>query len=418
MRRAGGSAAEVLAVFTRLGLTSFGGPVAHLGFFRQEFVERRQWLSDRGYADLVALCQFLPGPASSQVGIGVGYLRAGVPGALAAWVGFTLPSALALALFAFGVQGWGEVEGAGWLRGLKIVAVAVVAQALWGMARQLTPDAPRVALALAAAALALLFGGALAQVGVLIGGAAVGLLALGHLRPGGPSGGAAAGEPLSLAGGLSRRAGGALLALFAALLLLTPLLRGVAAEGATASTAAPPSVAAVFDALYRSGSLVFGGGHVVLPLLSREVTTPGWVDAATFTAGYGAAQAVPGPLFTFSAYLGAAMAPGAQGALLAAVALLAIFLPSFLLVLGILPFWATLREHVGVQRALVGVNAAVVGLLLAALLHPVGSAGIGGVADLALAALALLALMRWRLPPPLVVALGAAAGALLAALQL
>ena len=399
-----GSFVEVLTVFARLGLTSFGGPVAHLGFFRAELVERRKWLSDDAYADLVALCQFLPGPASSQVGISLGYLRAGVGGALAAWIGFTLPSAIALALFAAGVQLLGDVEGAAWLRGFKIVAVAVVAQALWGMARQLTPDVPRIALAITAAAIALLWTSALAQVVIIAGGAGIGVTLLRRLHQ--PA--TRRHEPVA-PGGISRRTGIILLALFAAILLLSPMARGLG----TGEGSGTPAAAAVFDAFYRVGSLVFGGGHVVLPLLNAEVTVPGWVDQATFTAGYGAAQAVPGPLFTFSAFLGASMAPGAAGALLATVALVAIFLPSFLLVLGILPFWQSLRQQPRLQQALVGVNAAVVGLLLAALIHPVGSTAIAGLIDVALISLAYLALTRWRVTPWMVVLGGAALTSLL-----
>ena len=396
-----GTFLEVLAVFTRLGLTSFGGPVAHLGYFRAECVERRGWLDDRAYADLVALCQFLPGPASSQVGIGLGYRRAGVPGAFAAWLGFTLPSALALAAFAFGVQAVGDVDGAAWLRGLKIVAVAVVAHAVWGMATKLTPDAPRITVAIAAAMTALAWTGALAQVAIIAVGALLGLSWL--PRPGEDAGTrrAAAAVP----GGVSRRAGALLLTVFASLLVALPLARE--ATGAQA--------VGVADSFYRTGALVFGGGHVVLPLIQAEVVPAGWVDGATFIAGYGAAQAVPGPLFTFSAFLGASMAPGAAGVGFAAVALLAVFAPSYLLLLGVLPFWEALRRRVVVRRALVGVNAAVVGLLLAALYHPVWTAAVTGPRDVALVLAAYLALAVWRLPPWLVVALGAATTAALGA---
>ena len=402
-----GTFLEVLAVFTRLGLTSFGGPVAHLGYFRSEIVERRRWLDDRAYADLVALCQFLPGPASSQVGIGLGYRRAGVPGALAAWLGFTLPSAIALAAFAFGVAAIGDVADAAWLQGLKIVAVAVVAHAVWGMARQLTPDRPRVTVALVAAMAALVWTGSLAQVTIIAAGAIVGRCWLPWdpvaTKPAPPT---RSGPTPSAAGGVSRRAGAALLVAFAVLLVALPVAREV-------SGAVPVAVA---DAFYRTGSLVFGGGHVVLPLIRAEVVPAGWVDDATFIAGYGAAQAVPGPLFTFAAYLGAASAPGARGALLAAVALVAVFVPSFLLLLGVLPFWETLRERRGVRRALGGVNAAVVGLLLAALYQPVWTSAIAGPRDASLALAAYLALAVWRVPPWLVVLLGAATTAGLTAL--
>ncbi len=402
----GGTAFEVLAVFTRLGLTSFGGPVAHLGYFRAEVVERRRWMEDREYADLVALCQFLPGPASSQVGIGIGYRRAGVLGALAAWLGFTLPSALALVAFAFGIAAVGDVADAAWLRGLLIVAVAVVAHAVKGMAAQLTPDRPRVTVALLAAMAALVWVNAAAQVAIIAVGALLGVTLLRGLEA--PAAdrqrvdrrAASSGRVI---GGLSRRAAVALLAVFAALLVALPLAR----------QATPDQGLAVADAFYRTGSLVFGGGHVVLPLIRAEVVPAGWVDDATFIAGYGAAQAVPGPLFTFSAFLGAATAPGAQGVWLATVALVAVFVPSFLLVLGVLPYWEALRRRAGVRRALVGVNAAVVGLLLAALYDPVATSAIRAPLDAALVLAAYLALAVWKLPPWLVVALGAGTTALL-----
>ena len=399
--RARGTFLEVLAVFTRLGLTSFGGPVAHLGYFRAECVERRKWLDDGAYADLVALCQFLPGPASSQVGIGLGYHRAGLPGAFAAWLGFTLPSALALAAFALTVQAVGDVEGAAWLRGLKIVAVAVVAHAVWGMATKLTPDAPRITVALVAAMVALVWTGALAQVAIIAGGALLGLTWL--PRPAQEPGArrAAAGTP----GGVSRTAGAVLLAVFAALLVALPVVREASGSQAVG----------VADAFYRTGALVFGGGHVVLPLIQAEVVPAGWVDDATFIAGYGAAQAVPGPLFTFSAFLGASMAPGAAGVGFAAIALVAVFVPSFLLLLGVLPFWEGLRRRRAVRRALVGVNAAVVGLLLAALYDPVWTAAVAGPRDAALVLAAYGALAVWKAPPWAVVVLGAAATAGLAA---
>jgi chromate transporter len=391
----GGSAAEVLSVFTLLGLTSFGGPIAHLGYFHDEFVVRRRWLDARHYADLVALCQFLPGPASSQVGIAVGYGRAGVLGALAAWLGFTLPSAIALVLFAWGVGALGDVAAAPWLGGLKIVAVAVVAHALWGMAKKLTPDRPRITIALIAAAVALLWPTSAGQVSLIVAGAVIGVW---RFR-------AATDDvvPPPSRGGLRRRVGIVLLALFAALLVALPLLRE-----ATGSFEV-----ALVDSFYRSGSLVFGGGHVVLPLLQAEVVPPGWIDDERFIAGYGAAQAVPGPLFTFAAYLGALAGPGGAHAGLAAVALVAIFLPSFLLVLGVLPFWDALRAAPRVQAALAGVNAVVVGLLLAAFYHPVWTSAISEPLDVAIALAAFLALAIYRLPAWLVVAATAAvAGAI------
>ena len=381
----------VFLVFLRLGLTSFGGPVAHLGYFREELVVRRRWLSERNYADLVALCQFLPGPASSQVGMALGLARAGYPGALAAWLGFTLPSAVALILFALGLAHWGDAVPAGLLHGLKVVAVAVVAQAVWGMARSLCPDAPRTSLMAVAACAVLWWSSAWAQVLVLALAALVGLWTL-------APGQGAAHEPLPIPVG--RRAGMAWLALFVALLLGLPWAVAVF----------PHATLAVADAFYRAGSLVFGGGHVVLPLLQAELVPTGWVDQDTFLAGYGAAQAVPGPLFTFAAFLGASLQMGPQGVWGALVCLLAIFAPSFLLVAGALPFWEGLRAHPRMRAALAGVNAAVVGLLVAALYQPVWTSAIHTPQDVALALLAGVALMAWKLPPWLVVAACAGAG--------
>jgi len=384
-------------VFTKLGLTSFGGPVAHLGYFREELIARRGWMSDESYADLVALCQFLPGPASSQTGIGLGIARAGIPGGFAAWLGFTLPSAFALIAFAFGVSAVGNVNGAGWLQGLKIVAVAVVAHALWGMATKLTPDRPRITLAVVAAAAALVWPTSLAQVAIILVGGLVGW----RLLPGGPVT-PRNDQPFRI----RRRVGAALLTVFFGLLLGLPLLRELTDSFEVA----------VFDSFYRAGSLVFGGGHVVLPLLQAEVVPPGWVDNATFTAGYGAAQAVPGPLFTFSAFLGAATRLGLGGFGTGLLALIAIFVPSFLLLLGVLPFWDRLRLMPPVQAALRGVNAAVVGILLAALYDPVWTSAIFTGADFALALGAFLVLAFWRWPAWLVVLLTALAGAAVSAL--
>ena len=381
----------VFLVFLRLGLTSFGGPVAHLGYFREELVVRRRWLSERNYADLVALCQFLPGPASSQVGMALGLARAGYPGALAAWLGFTLPSAVALILFALGLAHWGDAVPAGLLHGLKVVAVAVVAQAVWGMARSLCPDAPRTSLMAVAACAVLWWSSAWAQVLVLALAALVGLWTL-------APGQGAAHEPLPIPVG--RRAGMAWLALFVALLLGLPW----------AAAVFPHATLAVADAFYRAGSLVFGGGHVVLPLLQAELVPTGWVDQDTFLAGYGAAQAVPGPLFTFAAFLGASLQMGPQGVWGALVCLLAIFAPSFLLVAGALPFWEGLRAHPRMRAALAGVNAAVVGLQVAALYQPVWTSAIHTPQDVALALLAGVALLAWKLPPWLVVAACAGAG--------
>ena len=386
-----GSWLEVLRVSLRLGLTSFGGPVAHLGYFRDEFVLRRKWLNDRAYADLVALCQFLPGPASSQVGIAIGLSRAGYAGALAAWLGFTLPSALALLLFAYGVDALGNTLGSGWLHGLKVAAVAVVANAVLGMARALAPDRTRATLAVAAAAIVIAIPSALGQVGAIVLGGLVGLALLK---------GETTGDHAHLPLAVSRTTGALMLILFFVLLIGLPLL----------AAAVPNQGIRLFDAFYRAGSLVFGGGHVVLPLLQASVVPPGWVSNDLFLAGYGAAQAVPGPLFTFAAYLGAVMSPAPNGWLGAAIALVAIFLPSFLLVIGALPFWEELRRRAAAQAALRGVNAAVVGLLLAALYDPVWTAGILGGFDFALAIFAFLLLFMWQTPPWLVVVLCALGG--------
>lgn len=374
----------IFLIFLRLGLTSFGGPTAHLGYFRAEFVTRRQWLSEHGYADLVALCQFLPGPASSQVGIALGLSRAGYSGALAAWAGFTLPSALALILLAQGLSTYGETIPPGVLHGLKVVAVAVVAQTVWGMARQLCPDRPRLTLMAAATCCALLLPSAWGQLGIIASAALIGLM-LGHPQP------VAAHDPLALP--VSPRAGLLWLALFFALLAGLPLLARLL----------PHPGLAMVDTFYRAGALVFGGGHVVLPLLQAEVVPNGWVSNAHFLAGYGAAQAVPGPLFTFAAFLGASMNTTPTGWAAGLLCLLAIFAPAFLLVAGALPFWAQLRRHARTQTALSGINAAVVGLLLAALYQPVWTSAISTPADFGLALVALMALMSWKLPPWLVV---------------
>lgn len=382
-----GSFLEVLGVALRLGLTSFGGPIAHLGYFHDEYVVRRKWLDERSYGDLVALCQFLPGPASSQVGMAIGLKRAGLGGAFAAWLGFTLPSALALTLFAFGVGAFVGSAAAGWLHGLKIVAVAVVAQALWGMAKNLCPDRQRATLAIVAAIIMLAFQNAAIQLLALFAAGLIGWLTLPPANLGTES---------QSQFPIGKRLGVVAWVIFFALLLGLPVLRQFSAS----------QPIAVFDSFFRVGSLVFGGGHVVLPLLQAEVVSPGWLSNEQFVAGYGAAQAVPGPLFTFSAYLGAVM-NGWQGALLA---LIAIFLPSFLLVIGALPFWDLLRSKRGVQSALSGVNAAVVGLLLAALYRPIWISAILGPADFALALLAFGLLIFWRWPPWLVVALSALSG--------
>lgn len=387
----------VFLIFLRLGLTSFGGPIAHLGYFREEFVSRRQWLSDRSYADLVALCQFLPGPASSQVGIAIGLSRSGYGGALAAWAGFTLPSAIAMVLFALGLANYGDVIPAGVLHGLKVVAVAVVAQAVWGMARNLCPDAARRTLMAAAACFVLLVPAAWAQVGVILIAGIIGIALFKAEQ-------AAAHDPMPVAVG--RRAGVIWLTLFFALLLGLPLL----------SALFPGQALAQVDGFYRAGSLVFGGGHVVLPLLQAEVVPSGWVGNDAFLAGYGAAQAVPGPLFSFAAFLGASMRGAPSGWLGGLVCLGAIFAPSFLLVLGALPFWEQLRRNARTRAALSGVNAGVVGLLLAALYQPVWSSAIHAPRDFALALVALVALMFWKWPPWLIVLGSGVAGGVLNAL--
>ena len=378
------SVLDIFFIFLKLGLTSFGGPIAHLGYFRSEFVERRKWLDDPAYADLVALCQFLPGPASSQVGIALGLLRRGLPGALASWLGFTLPSAVALVLFALVMTTVGGGADGAWLHGLKVVAVAVVAQALWGMGKNLCPDRSRASVAVVAAVIVSWMPGAPAQIGVIVAGGLIGALWLApvNILPRSP-----------LPFRLGKRVGIAVLAVFFALLALLPLMAGQS-ESYTLQ---------LFDSFYRAGALVFGGGHVVLPLLQAEVVPAGWVSNDAFLAGYGAAQAVPGPLFTFAAYLGAVSSQSPNGWIGAAVALAAIFLPAFLLVIGALPLWESARRHPAMQRAMMGVNAAVVGLLLAAFYHPVWTSGIVSTADFVLAALAFLLLVFWKTPPWLVV---------------
>ncbi len=389
-----GSAGEVFAAFLKLGLTSFGGPVAHLGYYRQELVIRRRWLDEATFADLVAMCQFLPGPASSQVGFSLGVLRGnGLLGGLAAWLAFTLPSAMIMFAFALGAAHFAGPVAEGFLHGLKLVAVAVVAQAVWGMAQSLTPDRPRAAIALAALSVVVLFAGSLAQISAIVLGAVLGLW---FCRS----------EAAVFTGRLnfpvSRSSGGAALCLFAVLLLLTPVF--AAATGSQA--------VAVFDAFYRSGALVFGGGHVVLPLLQAEVVTPGWVSNEAFLAGYGLAQAVPGPVFTFAAYLGAVMNAPPNGLAGAAIALVALLLPGILLVYGMLPFWDAIRTRPAAQAAMRGTNAAVVGILGAALYNPVWTSAVITPRDFALALIGFLLLVVWKLPSWIVVALLAVAGTL------
>ena len=386
------SITQIFLVFLKLGMTSFGGPVAHLGFFREEFVRHRRWMTEASYADLVALCQFLPGPASSQVGYAIGLMRGGTAGGIAAWVGFTLPSAIMLIVFAYGVTTLGDMQQSGWLQGLKIAAVAVVAKALWGMATQLCPDGRRATMALVAAMAALVWMTALTQILIIVSGGILGWLLYRH--------GVDSATEDSDTQIFSHRRGATFLAAFFILLVGLPLL--------TANY--PATNLQIFESFYRSGSLVFGGGHVVLPLLQTEVVPNGWITDDAFLAGYGAAQAVPGPLFTFAAYLGAAMAVGPGGLMGGLLALVAIFIPSLLLVQGALPFWAILRRAPAAQAALRGTNAAVVGILLAALYNPVWIKGIHGPHHFIIALGAFGLLQFWKVPPWLVVGLAMMAG--------
>lgn len=386
-----GSLLEVLWVSTRLGLTSFGGPIAHLGYFHEEYVKRKKWIDEQSYADLVALCQFLPGPASSQVGIAIGIARARLLGGIAAWIGFTLPSALALIAFAFGIGALASAADTGWLHGLKVVAVAVVAQAVWGMARSLCPDRERATIAIVASIVTLAWPTAVGQLSSIAVAGLVGLM----IFPG------TASSSLShMRFPVGKKTGIAAWIIFSSLLVGLPLVRQLA----------PSHALEVFDSFFRVGSLVFGGGHVVLPLLQTEVVGPGWVTNEQFVAGYGATQAVPGPLFTFSAYLGAVMGPEPNGWTGAMLALVAIFLPSFLLIAGALPFWDLLRAVPVFQSALKGINAAVVGLLLTALYRPVWTSAIYSPADFGLGLVAFALLMFWKCPPWLVVVLTAIGG--------
>jgi chromate transporter len=390
-----GAALDVLLIFLKLGLSSFGGPIAHIGYFRDEFVTRRRWLDEQAYADLVALCQFLPGPASSQVGFSIGLMRAGYLGGLAAWTGFTLPSAIALVLFAFGAASLGGPLGSGLLHGLKLVAVAIVAQAVSGMARTLCPDRKRASIATVAALLILLSSSSVAQIAAILLGAVAGL----WLCRGAP--------PQAVAHvtmPVSRRAGFLALAAFSILLagvLLVQLRPSLDAVG-------------LFAAFYRSGALVFGGGHVVLPLLREAFVTPGWVSDDAFLAGYGAAQAVPGPLFSFAAYLGTVVKLEPNGLAGAALGLIGIFLPGILILIGMLPFWDAFRMRASAQAAMGGVNAAVVGLLGAALYNPVWTTSVKTSADFAIALVGFVLLVAWRAPPLVVVIVSALGGVVLA----
>ena len=381
---------EILLIYLRLGCTSFRGPIAHLGYYRAEFVDRRKWLSDRAYSDLVALAQFLPGPASSQTGFGIGLMRGGYLGGLAAWIGFTLPSAVLMVLFAYGAGGIADTAwGAGLLHGLKLVAVAIVAQAVLGMARSLCPDRERASIATVTLVIVLVAPGvSLSQIGTIALGALAGLIVCR---------GAVLDVEDSITIPISRTAAALSLGGFFLLLVFAflPALNGALA---------------LFDAFYRSGALVFGGGHVVLPLLRNAVVTPGWVADNAFLAGYGAAQAVPGPLFTFSAYLGTVAHEGPGGVAGAAIALVAIFLPGMLVLLGTLPFWHALRRRPHAQAAMLGTNAAVVGLLGAALYNPVWTSAVQSPADFAVVATGFMLLLVWRAPPIVVVLLSALAG--------
>jgi chromate transporter len=389
--RQAGSPLENLRVFLRLGLTCFGGPIAHIGYFRDEFVVRRKWIDEQAYADLVALCQFLPGPASSQVGFSIGLMRAGYLGALAAWAGFTLPSAIVLVLFAYGAGALTGPVGTGLLHGLKLTAVAIVAQAVFGMARSLCPDRERASIAVVATLIIFFSTSPLAQIGAIALGGIAGL----WLCRNGPATAAS-----HVAMPVSRRVGVLALTAFFVLLIGIPLLRGLSGSSAVA----------LFDAFYRSGALVFGGGHVVLPLLREAFVAPGWVSDDAFLAGYGAAQAVPGPLFTFAAYLGTVVKVEPHGIAGAVLGLIGIFLPGMLVLLGTLPFWDSFRTRAGAQAVMRGVNAAVVGLLGAALYNPLWTSTVKSSADVGIALVGFVLLTMWRVPPLVVVLVSAAAG--------
>ncbi|WP_407175239.1 chromate efflux transporter [Bradyrhizobium sp. STM 3562] len=390
-----GAAIEVLSAFLKLGLSCFGGPIAHVGYFRDEFVTRRRWLDEQAYADLVALCQFLPGPASSQVGFSIGLMRAGYLGGLAAWTGFTLPSAIVLVLFAYGAASLGGPLGTGLLHGLKLVAVAIVAQAVWGMARSLCPDRERASIAALAAVIILFSTASVAQIAAILLGALAGLWLCRGAPP--PTGG-------HVSMPVSRRAGVAALAAFFILLVGVLAVPGHSQAGGLD----------LFAAFYRSGALVFGGGHVVLPLLREAFVTPGWISDDAFLAGYGAAQAVPGPLFTFAAYLGAVVRPEPHGLAGAALGLIGIFLPGILILLGMLPFWDAFRTRPDAQAAMRGVNAAVVGILGAALYNPVFTSSVKAPGDFAIALVGFVLLIAWRAPPLVVVIASACGGMALA----
>lgn len=380
---------EILLVSTRLGLTSFGGPTAHLGYFHEEYIRRRKWLDEKSYSELVALCQFLPGPASSQVGIGIGVIHGGILGGITSFIGFTMPSVIALILFAILVQGF-DVSDAGWIHGLKIVAVAVVAHAVFGMAKNLAPDLLRKAILLVSLTISLLWQTTFSQVAVILLAAIVGYLVYQKHDDK---------EEPTVHFPISRKFGVACLGLFFGLLIVLPILRDLFSS----------TMIAMFDSFYRAGSLVFGGGHVVLPLLEREFVPTGWISEEAFLAGYGVAQAVPGPLFTFASYIGAAMHGWVGGI----VATIAIFLPAFLLVFGTLPFWQLLRKNNKVKGAFIGINAAVVGILIAAFYDPIWTSTIFKPIDFAFAAILFSMLSYWKVAPWIVVATGVLGGLLL-----
>ncbi|SFE75768.1 chromate transporter [Alteribacillus iranensis] len=383
---------EILLISTRLGFTSFGGPIAHLGYFHEEYIRRKRWMDEKSYADLVALCQFLPGPASSQVGIGIGVIRGGILGGITSFIGFTLPSVIALIIFAMFLHHF-DVADAGWIHGLKIVAVVVVAHAILGMAQKLAPDRKRKMIALAAIVGTLLWQTTFTQVGIIIAAAVIGYMFFRHQQEE---------EKSHLHVPISRSFAAGCLIVFFALLVVLPVLRELTSL----------EWVALFDSFYRSGSLVFGGGHVVLPLLEREFVPTGWMSEESFLAGYGAAQAVPGPLFTFAAYIGAVI-HGWQGGLIGTVA---IFLPAFLLIFGTLPFWGSLRSNPHVRGAFMGVNAAVVGILISAFYQPIWTSSIQAPIDFAFAAILFSMLAHWKLPPWVIVVTGALGGTLLSLL--
>jgi chromate transporter len=393
--RSTGSPREVLLAFLKLGVSCFGGPIAHIGYFREEFVVRRRWLEEQAYADLVGLCQFLPGPASSQVAFSIGLMRAGYQGGLAAWTGFTLPSAIVMTAFAYGAGTLSGPIGAGLLHGLKLVAVAIVAQAVWGMARTLCPDRERASIAVLATLIILFSATSFAQIAAILMGGIAGLW-LCRASPPQSSG--------HVAVPVSRNAGLVALTVFFLLLVGLPIMRAFGRSQGVA----------LFGTFYRSGALVFGGGHVVLPLLREAFVTPGWVSDDVFLAGYGAAQAIPGPLFTFAAYLGAVVKPSPHGLAGAALGLIAIFLPGMLILTGTLPFWDTFRKRTDAQSIMRGVNAAVVGLLGAALYNPLWTSSVRTPWDFGIALACFVLLTAWRVPPLVVVIISALGGIVLA----